>query len=73
VEAKDGRGLLLVQQELGGGLVCGMNERDLAHFEQVVPTLVPKPSQEIATGTNALKVKVIPFSTREGKGSALEF
>jgi hypothetical protein len=37
IDAKDGRGSLLVQAQ--GQLRCGMSDRDLAHFEQMLPVL----------------------------------
>jgi hypothetical protein len=37
IDAKDGRGPLLVA--VGGQLRCRMGERDLAHFEQMLPVL----------------------------------
>lgn len=37
IDAKDGRGPLLVQAQ--GQLRCRMNDRDLAHFEQMLPVL----------------------------------
>lgn len=37
IDAKDGRGLLLVQAQ--GQLRCRMSDRDLAHFEQMLPVL----------------------------------
>jgi hypothetical protein len=37
IDAKDGRGVLLVQAQ--GQLRCRMHDRDLAHFEQMLPVL----------------------------------
>lgn len=37
IDAKDGRGPLLVQHQ--GQLRCRMSDRDLAHFEQMLPVL----------------------------------
>lgn len=55
IDAKDGRGPLLVAA--GGQLRCRMGERDLAHFEQMLPVL---------QGSRTQTQSVTPSRTKSG-------